>query len=127
MAAGRILLLIIATVLVAIWIALALKYAETYESITASIDAEKYRYPELFCVGFAIMNFLKINTKSKKHENELRRSLRFRERSFQNIIITLSMEQNGPTALQSLFCLQFWEPWVILRLHCFLDWYWLFC
>lgn len=72
MTTGRIFLLAAATLSVAIWIVLALKYAETYESVTASIDAEKYRYPELFCIGFAIMNFLKINTKSKKARKRIK-------------------------------------------------------
>lgn len=62
---GRIVLLITATVLTAVWILLAVKYEADYEEIVNSIDPEKYRYPELFCIGFAIMNFLKLDTKRK--------------------------------------------------------------
>lgn len=65
MTVGRIVLLLIATVLTVLWIILAIKYADEYEPVTATIDPEKYRYPELFCIGFAIMNFLHITTKSK--------------------------------------------------------------
>lgn len=51
---------------------LAVKYAGAYESVTMSIDAEKYRYPELFCVGFSIMSFLKISTKSKRARKRIK-------------------------------------------------------
>ena len=55
MSIGRIILLIVATIAVAIWCVLAIKYEQTYAEITESIDETKYRYPELFCIGFAIM------------------------------------------------------------------------
>ncbi len=72
MTAARILLLVAATLAVALWSMMAVRYADTYESITSSIDPEKYRYPELFCVGFAIMNFLHMSTKSKKARKRIR-------------------------------------------------------
>lgn len=72
MTLGRIVILIIATVMVLLWVILAVKYAEPYEDIIASIDAEKYRYPELFCIGFAIMSFLKIDTKSKRARKRIK-------------------------------------------------------
>lgn len=72
MEAARIMLLVIATILVVLWIVLAVKNTSVYESITSSIDPEKYRYPELFCVGFTLMSFLKINTKSKKARKRIK-------------------------------------------------------
>lgn len=72
MTLGRIVILIIATVMVLLWVILAVKYAEPYEDIIASIDAEKYRYPELFCIGFEIMSFLKIDTKSKRARKRIK-------------------------------------------------------
>lgn len=72
MEAARIMLLVIATILVVLWIVLAVKNTSVYEPVTSSIDPEKYRYPELFCVGFSIMSFLKINTKSKKARKRIK-------------------------------------------------------
>ncbi len=66
MDSGRIFLLILATVLVLLWIVLAVKYEKAYKPIIQSIDPKKYKYPELFCVGFALMRLLKIDSKSKK-------------------------------------------------------------
>lgn len=61
----RLFLLILATILVFLWIVLAKKYEKTYSSMIKTIDPEQYKYPELFCVGFALMRFLKIESKSK--------------------------------------------------------------
>lgn len=72
MEAARIMLLVIATIVVVMWIILAVKNTSAYESIISSIDPQKYRYPELFCVGFSIMSFLKINTKSKKARKRIK-------------------------------------------------------
>lgn len=72
MAIGQIVLLVIATILVGAWIILAVKYEDTYEEFTSSIDPEQYRYPELFCIGFAIMNFLKIDTKSRNARKRIK-------------------------------------------------------
>lgn len=72
MTLGRITILVIATVLVLAWIILAVKYEAVYESYTASIDPKKYRYPELFCIGFSIMDFLKLDTKSKRARKRIK-------------------------------------------------------
>lgn len=66
MEAGRISLLFLATGLTFVWIVLSKKYEEVYQPLVDSIDPEKYKYPELFTVGFALMKFLKIDSKSKK-------------------------------------------------------------
>lgn len=72
MSIGRIILLIVATIAVAIWCVLAIKYEQTYAEITESIDETKYRYPELFCIGFAIMRFLKIDTSGKQDRKRIK-------------------------------------------------------
>ncbi len=72
MTAARMILLVVATLAVALWSMMAVRYADTYESVTSSIDPEKYRYPELFCVGFGIMNFLHISTRSKRARKRIR-------------------------------------------------------
>lgn len=72
MSAGRIILLVVATIAVAIWCVLAIKYEQTYAEITESIDETKYRYPELFCIGFAIMRFLKIDTSGKQARKRIK-------------------------------------------------------
>lgn len=63
---GRIGLLIVASIFVGIWIILANKEADTYKHITDTIDADKYKYPELFCIGFTVMKLLHIDTQNKK-------------------------------------------------------------
>lgn len=72
MTADRIILLITASGLVFLWIILAVKDADSYGDIIASIDPEKYRFPELFCIGFSIMRYLKIDTKSKKARKRIK-------------------------------------------------------
>ena len=61
----RIILLILATVLTFAWIVLANKYEKVYRPIIRSIDPEQYKYPELFTVGFALMKFFRVDSKSK--------------------------------------------------------------
>lgn len=72
MAIGRILLLCVATIMVILWIVLALKYESDYAAYVDAINPEEYRYPELFCIGFAIMAVLKISTKSKKARKRIK-------------------------------------------------------
>lgn len=62
----RLFLLILATALALFWIVLAKKYEKLYESMIKTIDPEQFKYPELFCVGFALMKFLKIDSRSKQ-------------------------------------------------------------
>ena len=60
----RLFILILTTILVLAWIVLATKYENMYADIIRTIDPEKYKYPELFCVGFALMNLMRIDGKS---------------------------------------------------------------
>lgn len=62
----RIILLILATVLTFAWIILSNKYEKVYRPLIKSIDPEQYKYPELFAVGFALMKFFGVDSKSKK-------------------------------------------------------------
>ncbi|MCI9515531.1 MAG: secretion protein F [Lachnospiraceae bacterium] len=72
MGIGRLVILAVATVLVLMWIVLAKKYEKTYAGLTESIDSEKYRYPELFCIGFAIMHLLGLNSSSKRARKRIK-------------------------------------------------------
>lgn len=72
METGRLFTLILATVLVLAWILLATKYEATYASFIQAIDPKQYKYPELFCIGFALMEFLKIDSKSKRGREKIR-------------------------------------------------------
>lgn len=69
---GRIFILVLATALVFLWILFAKKYENTYASIVNSIDPRQYKYPELFCIGLALMNVLKIDSKSKKARKRIK-------------------------------------------------------
>lgn len=69
---GRIALLIIATVLTGIWIILAMTNEKEYKDLIDSIDPEKYRYPDIFCVGFSIMQLLKFDSNSKKAKKRIK-------------------------------------------------------
>lgn len=70
---GRIILLIIATVMVVIWCVLALKNEELYKNLIDSIDPKKYRYPEIFCVGFSIMQIIGFDSTSKKARERIKK------------------------------------------------------
>lgn len=69
---GRLIVLILATVLALMWIILVMKYEKIYKEITDSIDSEKYRYPELFCIGFTLMKWLKIDSSSRKARKRIK-------------------------------------------------------
>lgn len=69
---GRIIMLILATVMVLAWIILATRYEKMYAGMVRSIDPKEYKYPELFCVGFALMKFLKIDSKSKRARKRIK-------------------------------------------------------
>lgn len=69
---GRIVLLLVATFLGVLWIVLAKKYEAEFKTLTDSIDGEVYRYPELYCIGFAIMKILHIDSKSKRSRKRVK-------------------------------------------------------
>lgn len=69
---GRIIMLILATVMVLAWIILATRYEKMYAGMVRSIDPKEYKYSELFCVGFALMKFLKIDSKSKRARKRIK-------------------------------------------------------
>lgn len=69
---GRLILLLIATVLVVAWIILAKKNEAEFKDLTDSIDPQQYRYPDLFCVGFGIMKILHIDSKSKRARKRIK-------------------------------------------------------
>lgn len=72
METGRIFILVLATVLVAVWIVLIRKYDGVYETMVQSIDSKQYKYPELFAIGFALMKFFKIDSKSRRARKRIK-------------------------------------------------------
>ena len=72
METGRIFILVLATVLVAVWIVLIRKYDGVYETMVQSIDSKQYKYPELFTIGFALMKFFKIDSKSRRARKRIK-------------------------------------------------------
>lgn len=59
-------ILILATALTIGWLVLSKKYGDKYNDLIATIDTEIYRYPELFFVGFGIMELIHFNMRSDK-------------------------------------------------------------
>lgn len=57
-------MLIPTTIVVAVWIILAMKYEEKYKDITSSIDPKEYVLSELFYIGFQLMEMFHFNIKS---------------------------------------------------------------
>lgn len=55
-------MLIPTTIVVVVWIILAMKYEEKYKDITSSIDPKEYVLSELFYVGFQLMEMFHFNT-----------------------------------------------------------------
>ena len=68
----KIVYLIIASLMVLTWIKLATKYEEEYRDLTDSIDESEYKYSELYCIGFALMNKLHIDSKSQKSRKRIK-------------------------------------------------------
>ncbi len=69
---GRIVILVLATVLVFVWMVLAVKYESVFQPLVQTIDKNQYKYPELFCIGLALMKILKIDSKSKKARKRIK-------------------------------------------------------
>lgn len=63
----QIILLVLATVSCFIWLGLARrKYDEKYANFLIGINPEDYKYPELFPIGFELMERLHFNMKSQR-------------------------------------------------------------
>lgn len=58
-------LLIIMTILTLFWIFLFLKYRNKFDSILTSIDPKQFMLPELFFIGFGVMDLFKVNLKTE--------------------------------------------------------------
>lgn len=57
---------VIATALTIGWIYLGHRYGDAYEEIIGTIDSEIYQMPELFYIGFGIMDMLHYDMRSKQ-------------------------------------------------------------
>lgn len=61
-----------ATVLTVGWFVLNHKYKDSFEEVIGSIDAEEYRYPELFFVGFGIMHLIRYDMSAGRPRKRIR-------------------------------------------------------
>lgn len=62
----QIIIAVAATVLTADWFVLSRRYKDSFGEVIAGIDREEYRYPELFFVGFGIMDIVRYNMNTKQ-------------------------------------------------------------
>ncbi len=53
------------TLMVAFWAILYLKYKNSFDNIIVSIDPKKFMMPELFFIGFGVMDMFKVNLKTE--------------------------------------------------------------
>ena len=60
----QLVMLIPTTIVVLVWIGLAMRYEEKFQEITSSIDPKDYYMCELFYIGFQIMEMVHFNIKS---------------------------------------------------------------
>lgn len=60
----QLVMLIPTTIVVLVWIGLAMRYEEKFKEITSSIDPKDYYMCELFYIGFQIMEMVHFNIKS---------------------------------------------------------------
>ncbi len=65
-------LLGIATVLTAGWLFLAVRYNNAFADIIETIDGEMYRLPELFFIGFGLMDLIHFNMRSDRVRKRIR-------------------------------------------------------
>ena len=62
----------IATVLTVGWLFLAVRYKNAFEEIIATIDGELYQLPELFFIGFGLMELIHFNMRSDRARKRIR-------------------------------------------------------
>lgn len=68
----QIVIAVVATVLTVGWFVLNHKYKDSFEEVIGSIDAEEYRYPELFFVGFGIMHLIRYDMSAGRPRKRIR-------------------------------------------------------
>lgn len=61
----QIIILLFTTILTLVWVILSKQGSRRYAELIKNIDAEEFRYPELFGVGFVIMQKLKMDGNGK--------------------------------------------------------------
>ena len=72
MTVSLLIVLLVTTALTTTWCVLALRSGDEYKELIESIDAETFKYPELFCVGFKIMEIFHIDSKSKRARKRIK-------------------------------------------------------
>ncbi len=65
-------MLVPATIIVVLWMILALKYEEKFKEITSSIDSKEYYLSEMFYIGFQIMELIHFNMKSNSSRKKIK-------------------------------------------------------
>ena len=58
--------LIVSTVLVCFWVFLFLRYRNKYDEEISAIDPKQYFLPELFFIGFGVLDMFRINMKTER-------------------------------------------------------------
>lgn len=65
-------MLIPTTIVVIIWMILAMRYEDKFEEIVSSIDSKEYYMCELFYIGFQIMEMIRFNIKSESSRRRVK-------------------------------------------------------
>lgn len=65
-------MLVPATIVVAVWMILALKYEDKFKEITSTIDSKEYYLSELFYIGFQVMELVHFNMKSDSARKKIK-------------------------------------------------------
>lgn len=68
----QIILLVDATIMTVGWLVLAVRYKDTFTEVIATIDGEIYQIPELFFIGFGIMDLIHFNMRSNRARKRIR-------------------------------------------------------
>lgn len=69
----QIILTAVATPVILLWIVLVNLYGKKFDNIIQTIDPEEYRYPELFGVGFGLMELVHYDMSSEHAVNQIKR------------------------------------------------------
>lgn len=65
-------MLVPATIVVVVWMILALKYEDKFKEITSTIDSKEYYLSELFYIGFQVMELVHFNMKSDSARKKIK-------------------------------------------------------
>lgn len=81
----QIILLLISTPVALLWLCLAVFRGKNYKAYKKYMDspfAKEFPMSDLFCIGFALMNFLKIDTRSKRAKEKIKEISEIRGKNY---------------------------------------------